>query len=251
MYNKTLTKIAKYKIILIIFFFIITSNIRVFALDSLIIDSIGLKSVIHEYDTIKKLRSGLMYDILSDKVGADSNVVIFGHRYSDKYGQKLNTLSNINMIALGDKIRVVKDSKEEVVFKVYENYIVGPDDDWVTYDHHVDTGTQILTLYSCSPMWDNSFRYIIKAVRVTERQEVTDSYLKTLRNNINQASNKKAIFNQITGVEPATLHVKVGEFFDAISATRKVYQSKIYKFDKQGTFTVFGKNNKQLNVIVE
>lgn len=250
------------KKIYIYLFFIISIFSNAHAFDTLFIDSIGLKNTIFEYKNIKQMHTGLMYDTLSAKAGTNGNIVVLGHRYSDKYGRKPNTFVDLPKVNVGDVIKITKDNGDEISYKIFDTFVVSPYDDWVTYDYEDQLDT--LTLYTCAPLWNNSFRFVVKAKKITNLATSTNSTSTIslisgmndgdIRGSIiysHKDSHKKAIFNESTGVEPKAIYVRKGESYEVIEANKKKYKSKIYKNEEIGEFEIKGPRGAMLKVVVE
>jgi sortase A len=85
------------------------------------------------------------------------NTVITGHRYH--YVPPNNkTFYNLNKLEIDSKIFVYW-KKKEYAYKVYDTFIVEP--------HQIEieenTDEDILTLYTCHPLWTSDKRYVVRA----------------------------------------------------------------------------------------
>lgn len=124
----------------------------------LIIPSINLITPILELGGIEELHTGswIRPGISSPEKGG--NTVIVAHRYTSKGGLAENTFYNLPKVVVGDKL-YTDWMGHRYEYTVYEVKIVSPDDSSV----EDDTLEPILTLYTCTPLWTSTERFVVRA----------------------------------------------------------------------------------------
>lgn len=89
--------------------------------------------------------------------GDEGNLVIAGHR-NYTYGQQFNRL---NELKKGDKIRIEDRESNQYVYKVESQFIVMPEEVWVTESQ---SNKKIITLITCHPIDTGEKRLIIQGI---------------------------------------------------------------------------------------
>lgn len=131
-------------------------KVKLKALGRITIPSIAVKMPIVAGTGVEELRRSAGHLTGTDLPGEVGNSVLAGHRgYSS--GRLFNRLDELK---IGDKI-IVKTSKGEFEYEVYENKIVKPTDLSVLNRNNRD---KVLTLITCTPMFKSTHRIIIHAV---------------------------------------------------------------------------------------
>jgi len=127
----------------------------------LVIPKIRVNSTIWEGDSKDILNSGVWRRPNTSKPDLGSNTVLTAHRFLTKFGS--NTFYHLDKIENGDKIIVIWE-KEEFIYEVSEIKEVDP------YQTQVENPTKedILTLYTCSPLFSAEKRLVVRAVKINE-----------------------------------------------------------------------------------
>lgn len=119
------------------------------------IQKIGLRLPILEGTTKANLNKGAGHLSGTDLPGEIGNVAIAAHR-AHKYGMLFNRLDELE---IGDSIVIERDNKS-YHYTVYEKKVVDPTDTSVLKRNSRD---KILTLITCTPLYDATHRLIIHA----------------------------------------------------------------------------------------
>lgn len=130
----------------------------------LVIPSIGVYIGIVEGNDDSVLFRGAWRRPNSSTPDRGGNTVITGHRFH--YVPPNNkTFYNLNKVENGYKIFVIWEEKE-YIYEVYESFIVEPNQTEIERN----TTENILTLYTCHPLWTANKRLVVRAklIAVTE-----------------------------------------------------------------------------------
>lgn len=119
------------------------------------IDSIGVNGAIHE-GSESELNYGFWRRPNSGTPELGSNTVIAAHRFLYTYGP--NTFFNLDKINLESEIEVIWEGKS-YKYKVTEIKKVKSNDIGI----EAPTKESILTLYTCTSLWDQSKRLVVVA----------------------------------------------------------------------------------------
>lgn len=121
--------------------------------NKIVISSIGVNAEILEGDK-SVLNKGFWRIPDTSTPDEGGNTVIVGHRYIATYGP--NTFINLDKVQLGDKIEIIWDN-HTYSYQVKEVKKVPSTD----LDIEKPTDESILTLYTCTSLWDNSERLVV------------------------------------------------------------------------------------------
>lgn len=123
----------------------------------LVIPKIALNTPIFEGPTVATANRGAWH-LPNSAVPGSSNTIIAGHRFT--YTQPKGIFYNLDKLAAGDKITVFWNGKA-YFYTVSDSKVVSPADVSVEQS----SGTEKLTLYTCTPLWSAKNRLIVIAVR--------------------------------------------------------------------------------------
>lgn len=90
------------------------------------------------------------------------NTVIVGHRYTSQDWFGKNTFYDLPDVEVGDLIEVVWEGKE-YVYKIFLTDTVKPD----AVEIEAPSSENILTIYTCTPLWSGHNRFVVKARLIT------------------------------------------------------------------------------------
>lgn len=130
----------------------------------IIISKISVDASIVEGENELALDIGMWHLPDSSTPNKGGNTVITGHRFL--YTSGPNTFFNLDKVTIDDTILVYWEGKE-YKYKIYEITIVTPD----RVDIEANTNESILTLYTCTPLWTNTKRLVIKAILQLENPD--------------------------------------------------------------------------------
>ena len=125
--------------------------------NSIIIPTVGIRAPVVEGGDDSALNKGTWRRPNSSTPDKGGNTVITGHRfhYIPPYNR---TFYNLNKVEEGAKIFVFWEGKE-YVYKVYKVLVIDPTD----VDVEDNTQIDILTLYTCHPLWTAKQRLVVRA----------------------------------------------------------------------------------------
>jgi len=131
-------------------------------ISTLVIPSIGIDATIFEGESVDTLNKGVWRRPQTAFPGQNSNTVLVAHRFL--YTQGTNTFYNLDKVKQGDEILVfykdtVTGEITEHTYKVYETSVVDP----TAIEIEDPTDEEILTLYTCTPIWTATHRLVVKA----------------------------------------------------------------------------------------
>ncbi|HJP96838.1 MAG TPA: class E sortase [Candidatus Saccharimonadales bacterium] len=124
--------------------------------ETLIVPSMALDAPVNEGKTIATLRQGLWrlpYTSTPDKGG---NTVIVAHRFT--YTNPRGMFYHLDQVHVGDQIAVLWHGKK-YVYKTTTTEVVPPTEVSV----EAPTADSILTLYTCTPLWNPKDRLVVTA----------------------------------------------------------------------------------------
>lgn len=94
----------------------------------------------------------------------EANVYLAGHRLGYPGSPSFLAFYDLDAMQVGDEVYVEDANGEEYTYRVYDNFVVNPEDVWVT---EPVAGKNILTLQTCT-LPDYSQRLIVQAELVGE-----------------------------------------------------------------------------------
>ncbi|MCT4619670.1 MAG: class D sortase [Marinisporobacter sp.] len=122
------------------------------------IEKIDLYLPILKNATTKNLKISIASINNTGKPGQIGNYCIAGHR-SHTYGQNFNRLDEL---VIGDIIETT-DTATTYKYKVFDKFLVKPDETWVLTGKNID---KEITLITCHPMLNPTQRLIIKGILI-------------------------------------------------------------------------------------
>lgn len=122
---------------------------------TLLIPSIGLEEKIHEGPTTDTLRQGVWRWPGGSTPDINNNTVLAGHLFTY---QSPAVFYNLEKVKRGDKIAVYWSGKE-YLYEVTERRKVKPNETDVTNP----TDKARLTIYTCTPLWHPTHRFVLIA----------------------------------------------------------------------------------------
>lgn len=136
----------------------------------LVIPTIGVSINVVEGNNDSVLFQGAWRRPNSSTPDKGGNVVITGHRYHYRPPNN-RTFYNLDKLEIGSKIFLFWDGME-YVYETYEKFIVEP----TRIDIENNTEEDILTLYTCHPLWTAERRLVVRAslVEVKDYKALSD-----------------------------------------------------------------------------
>jgi len=125
-------------------------------INRVIIPKIHVNAPILEGSSAATLDNGIWHRPKTSVPGTGSNTVLVGHRYMYTTGP--NTFYHLPKLEKGDEI-VVYWNKQEFKYRVFETEIVEPYGTTI----ELQTDSEVLTLYTCTPLWNPTHRFVVKA----------------------------------------------------------------------------------------
>lgn len=126
--------------------------------DLLFISKSQVNRKIIETDSIKKIHEDIWIWPESQKPDVGGNTVLLAHRYASIGGNRASTFYNLPEMVAGDKSYVVWDGKI-YEYEVFETSVVDPS--------HIEildnTEENILTMFTCTPLWTSKQRFVVKS----------------------------------------------------------------------------------------
>lgn len=122
----------------------------------LVIPKIGVDGRIVQSDSANALNEGFWHRPNTSTPPDGGNTVISGHRFMYNSGPK--TFYHLDKIEMGDEFSVFWDEKE-YRYKVFKIQVVDPTGVQV----EKNTKENIVTLYTCTPLWTAKQRLVIQA----------------------------------------------------------------------------------------
>lgn len=130
---------------------------------ALVIPKIGVADFIYEGD-YKSLNNGFWHRPNTGNPLAGGNTVITGHRFLYTGGSK--TLYHLDKVVNGDTLKVYWDGFL-YSYEVFDIDEVTPDQ----IEVEANTEEDILTVYTCTPLWTATHRLVVKA-RLTNKEKL-------------------------------------------------------------------------------
>ncbi len=133
--------------------------------NTIYIPSIDLETEIKELKSIDDLHTGSWRRPETSTPDKGGNTVIVAHRYTRKNGESgPNTFYFLPKVQMGEKIFVNHENKM-YEYEVYDIKIVEPEDTYI----EDPTKENILTLYTCTPLWTSSQRHVVVAKLISPK----------------------------------------------------------------------------------
>lgn len=132
----------------------------------LVIPKIGVSGEVHEGYSVFTLNSGIWRRPHSSTPDKGSNTVFVAHRYD--YGNDDRSFYHLPKLEEGDEIYVFWD-EVEYHYTVVETSIV----ESTEVEIEDPTEEDILTLYTCTPLWTSINRFVVKAVPTEQLDQTT------------------------------------------------------------------------------
>ncbi|QQR50304.1 class E sortase [Candidatus Nomurabacteria bacterium] len=124
----------------------------------LIIPSIDLNQEIIEADSIKEIHENVWHRPNASTPPMGSNTVLIAHRYASIGGLRSSTFYHLPKLVPGSVIKVVWDH-QIYTYEITSTEIVDP----TRLDIESPTPGSELTLYTCTPLWTSSQRFVVHA----------------------------------------------------------------------------------------
>jgi LPXTG-site transpeptidase (sortase) family protein len=131
------------------------------ASNTLFIESLGMSEVIYE-GGLEQLKKGVLRRSQTSTPTKGSNTVLVGHRFA--YGSR-GVFYHLDKVKTGDRIVLHWEGKS-YAYNVSEVIVVPPSQ--VSIEQ--PTEEDILTLYTCTPLWTATDRLVIRATLVGENE---------------------------------------------------------------------------------
>lgn len=122
----------------------------------LIIPKIGVDGLIHEGESTTTLNKGIWRRPFSSNPEDGSNTVLLAHRFM--YTSGPNTFYHLDKLEIGDQFQIFWEG-EEFNYEVFETSVVKPTEVAI----EAPTEEDIVTLYTCTPIWTSKNRLVVKA----------------------------------------------------------------------------------------
>lgn len=124
--------------------------------NTVIIPEIGIHGLIYEGKDVETMNLGIWHRPLSSHPGRGSNTVLVAHRYL--YTSGPDTFYHLPKISKGSLIVVFWD-KLEYRYEVIDTQVVEANQ----VEIEKQTAENILTLYTCTPLWTSEKRFVVRA----------------------------------------------------------------------------------------
>jgi LPXTG-site transpeptidase (sortase) family protein len=122
----------------------------------LVIPQIFVDGEIHEGASVATLDQGIWHRPVSNTPDQGGNVVLAAHRYL--YASGPNTFYNLDKMAAGDEFFLIWDDVE-YDYRVRDIREVSA----TATEIEAPTGTDMLTLFTCTPLWTAKNRLVVRA----------------------------------------------------------------------------------------
>lgn len=130
--------------------------------DRLIIPKINVDRRLVEAKTIKTVHEDIWRRPGGSTPDQGSNTVLVAHRYATIGGNRSSTFYNLPSLVMGDSVTVVWHGKI-YTYEVFSTDTVLP----TQVEIEDPTPDSILTLYTCTPLWTATHRFVVKAKLVS------------------------------------------------------------------------------------
>jgi LPXTG-site transpeptidase (sortase) family protein len=129
--------------------------------NTLVIPQIGVDAQIYESINEDVLDMGVWRRPNSNTPPQGGNTVLAAHRYQRTTGS--NTFYLLDELEVGDRFTVFWE-KKEYRYEVFDILVVDPS------QTHIEDQTEkdIMTLYTCTPLWTGEDRLVIQAKKISE-----------------------------------------------------------------------------------
>ena len=124
------------------------------------IPSIGVDETVRAGMHLDVIDQGPAHWVGTALPGQQGNVVLAGHRTTHSA-----PFSALDRLVAGDLVFVTDAGGFDVIYRVTETFIVGPDEVWITYDN----GEALLTMFACHPKGSAAQRIVVRAELVAGR----------------------------------------------------------------------------------
>ncbi len=124
------------------------------------IPSIGMDEVIRSGVAQRVIDQGVAHWVGTSAPGGSGNVVLAGHRTTFSA-----PFYDLDKLRHGDLMYLTDSSGFEVMYRVFDTFIVEPADIWITYE----TGKPMVTLFACHPKGSAAQRIVIRGELVAGR----------------------------------------------------------------------------------
>ena len=124
--------------------------------ETLIVPSMALEAPVNEGKTIRTLRQGLWRLPYTSTPEKGSNTVIVAHRFT--YTNARGMFYHLDQVHVGDPIALLWHGKK-YTYKTTSTRVVPPTEVSV----EAPTTDSILTLYTCTPLWNPKDRLVVTA----------------------------------------------------------------------------------------
>lgn len=154
------------------------------------IPSIDLESDVLELSKLEDLHTGVWRRPETSTPDMGGNTVMIAHRYTRKGGESgPNTFYHLPKVQIDDNI-FVSYNGVGYKYKVYDVQVLSAD---ATYIEDATTTADLLTLYTCTPLWSASERHVVFAKlispvinnKITNFDNLDEADAKALDVNIN------------------------------------------------------------------
>lgn len=129
--------------------------------NTIVIPEIGIHGLIYEGKGAETMNLGIWHRPQSSHPGKGSNTVLVAHRYL--YTSGPDTFYHLPKISKGSPIVVFWD-KQEYRYEVLDTQVV----DANQVEIEKQTEENILTLYTCTPLWTSEKRFVVRAKLISE-----------------------------------------------------------------------------------
>lgn len=124
--------------------------------ETLIVPSMALDATVNEGKTIQTLRQGLWRLPYTSTPDKGSNTVVVAHRFT--YTNPRGMFYHLDQVQVGDPIALLWHGKK-YVYQTTSTRVVPPTEVSV----EAPTADSILTLYTCTPLWNPKDRLVVTA----------------------------------------------------------------------------------------
>lgn len=123
----------------------------------LYIPSIDLAAEVQELEKLEDLHFGSWRIPYTSNPELGGNTVIVAHRYTDKGSRAENTFYHLPKVKIDEEIFMYWNNKK-YIYKVYDIKVVEESE---TSIENATTTANILTLYTCTPLWSTTHRHVV------------------------------------------------------------------------------------------